>query len=184
MSDRNRNIVRAAAVALVVGLALAASALAQDAAQQRPGRAQESQPAEPQSIYFTAEGMSDLSIFFRAVKASGLTDTLKGPGPFTVFAPTDEAFARLPAGELEELFRPQNKERLRGILITHIYAARATGAEIVKLNDALTLRRNSLTVEAADGGVKVGGARVTRTDIAASNGVIHLVDTLLVPGGN
>ena len=141
------------------------------------------QPQEPDSLFFTAERMGNLSTFFKAVRQSGLTDTLKGGGPFTVFAPTDEAFDRLPPETLEELFKPQNKERLRELLLAHIFAAGATGAELSKLNDAVTLKRTPQTVDVTNG-LKIGGANVTQTDIMATNGVLHLIDAVLMPPGS
>jgi uncharacterized surface protein with fasciclin (FAS1) repeats len=180
MGDKTSNIKRLLAAALAT-LTLSVLAVAQSGAGRQPERAQE---PELDSLFFTVERTSDLSTFFKAVKASGLTDTLKGAGPFTVFAPTDEAFAKLPAETLEELFRPQNKERLRDILIAHIFAVGATSGEMSKLNGAVTLKRNALPVE-TNGGVRVGGAAVTQADIMATNGVLHLVDTVLMPpGGN
>jgi uncharacterized surface protein with fasciclin (FAS1) repeats len=180
MGDRNPTTMRILATTLAV-LLLSVSALTQSATPERP-QAEAGQP-ELESLYFTAERMENLSIFFRAVKTAGLTDTLKGPGPFTVFAPTDEAFAKLPAETLEELLLPQNKERLRDILISHIFPVGATSGEITKLNEAVTLKRKALPVEAGSG-IKVGGASVTRADIMATNGVLHLVDTVLMPQGD
>jgi transforming growth factor-beta-induced protein len=116
-----------------------------------------------------------------AVKAAGLVDTLKGPGPFTVFAPTDEAFAKLPPGTLETLLKPENKERLQRILANHVVAGQVMAKDVVKLHSAKTLGGGSLPIHAADGGVMVGNAHVTKTDIAATNGVIHVIDTVLLP---
>ena len=180
MGDRNPTTMRTLATTLAV-LLLSVSALAQSGTHARPQA--EAGPPELESLYFTAERIENLSIFFRAVKIAGLTDTLKGPGPFTVFAPTDEAFAKLPAETLEELLLPQNKERLRDILISHIFPVGATSGEITKLNEAVTLKRRALPVEAG-GGIKVGGASVTRADIMATNGVLHLLDTVLMPQGD
>ena len=116
-----------------------------------------------------------------AVKAAGLVDALKGPGPFTVFAPTDEGFAKLPPGTLENLLKPENKDELRKILLYHVVAGRVTANDVVKLNSAKTLEGSSLPVHANNSGVMVGNAHVTKTDIAASNGVIHVIDTVLLP---
>jgi uncharacterized surface protein with fasciclin (FAS1) repeats len=116
-----------------------------------------------------------------AVKAAGLVDTLKGPGPFTVFAPTDEAFAKLPPGTVENLLKPENKERLQRILTYHVVAGQVTAKDVVKLDSAKTLEGGSLTIHAGEGGVMVGNAHVTKTDIAASNGVIHVIDQVLLP---
>ena len=116
-----------------------------------------------------------------AVKAAGLVDTLKGPGPFTVFAPTDEAFAKLPPGTLETLLKPENTSKLQGILAYHVVAGKVTSQDVVKLNSARTLEGRSIVIKTMDGGVMVNSARVTQTDIAASNGVIHVIDTVLLP---
>lgn len=116
-----------------------------------------------------------------AVKAAGLVDALKGPGPFTVFAPTDEAFARLPAGTLENLLKPENKEQLKKILMYHVVAGEVMAKDIVKLHAAKTLEGGILAIHSGNGGVTVDKARVTKTDIAASNGVIHVIDTVLLP---
>src|SRR5579883_2507444 len=116
-----------------------------------------------------------------AVKAAGLVDALKGPGPFTVFAPTDEAFAKLPPGTVENLLKPENKAELRKILTYHVVAGRVTASDVVKLDSAKTLEGGSLTIHKGNGGVMVNGAHVTKTDIAASNGVIHVIDAVLLP---
>lgn len=116
-----------------------------------------------------------------AVKAAGLVDALKGPGPFTVFAPTDEAFAKLPAGTLQNLLKPENKEQLKKILTYHVVAGEVMAKDVVKLHSAKTLEGSNLAIKAGDGGVMIDGARVIKTDIKASNGLIHVIDTVLVP---
>ena len=116
-----------------------------------------------------------------ALKASGLVDALKGPGPFTVFAPTDEAFAKLPSGKVENLLKPENKDELRRILTYHVVTGRVTAKDVVKLDSAKTLEGGSVTIQAGDSGVMVNNAHVTKTDIPASNGVIHVIDTVLLP---
>ena len=116
-----------------------------------------------------------------ALKAAGLVDALKGSGPFTVFAPTDEAFAKLPSGTLENLLKPENKQQLQKILTYHVVAGRVTAEEVVKLDSATTLEGGSISIHAENGGVMVNNAHVTRADIAASNGVIHVIDTVLLP---
>jgi uncharacterized surface protein with fasciclin (FAS1) repeats len=116
-----------------------------------------------------------------AVKAAGLVDSLKGPGPFTIFAPTDEAFAKLPPGTLDHLLKPENKDQLRKILTYHVVAGRVRAKDVIKLESAKTLEGGSLAIHAGDGGVMVDKAHVTRTDIPASNGVIHVVDAVLLP---
>ena len=116
-----------------------------------------------------------------AVKAAGLADTLKGPGPFTVFAPTDEAFAKLPPGTLESLLKPENKQKLQRILTYHVVAGHVTANDVVKLGSAETVAGGSLIIKTAGGGVMVDNAHVIKTDIVASNGVIHVIDTVLLP---
>jgi uncharacterized surface protein with fasciclin (FAS1) repeats len=116
-----------------------------------------------------------------AVKAAGLVDTLKGPGPFTVFAPTDEAFANLPPGTLESLLMPENKAKLQKILAYHVVAGHVMASEVVKLDSAKTVEGGILAIKTAGSGVVVNNARVIKTDIVASNGVIHVIDTVLIP---
>ncbi len=116
-----------------------------------------------------------------AVKAAGLVDTLKGAGPFTVFAPTDAAFAKLPAGTLESLLKPENKAKLQSILTYHVVAGKVMAAEVVKLKSAKTVEGESITIKTTNGGVMVDKANVTKTDIETSNGVIHVIDTVMLP---
>ncbi len=108
-------------------------------------------------------------------------DTLKGPGPFTVFAPTDEAFAKLPPGTLEDLLKPENKARLQGILTYHVVAGKVMAQDVVKLHSAKTVEGSLITIEAMNGNVMVNNARVIKTDVMASNGVIHVIDAVILP---
>jgi len=116
-----------------------------------------------------------------AVKAAGLVETLKGPGPFTVFAPTDAAFAKLPPGTLDMLLKPENKAKLQEILKYHVLAGRYPAAAVMKLTSAPTVEGQSVTIKVVDGGVMVDGARVVKTDIRASNGIIHAIDSVILP---
>jgi len=116
-----------------------------------------------------------------AVKAAGLVETLKGPGPFTVFAPTDQAFANLPPGTLDSLLKPENKAKLQGILTYHVVAGKVMAADVQKMKMAKTVQGQSITIKMANGGVMVDNARVTMTDVAASNGVIHVIDAVILP---
>lgn len=116
-----------------------------------------------------------------AVKAAGLVDTLKGPGPFTVFAPTDEAFAKLPAGTLESLLMPENKAKLQSILTYHVVPGKVMGQDAMKLSSAKTVAGQSITIKSVNGGVTVDDAHVTKADISASNGVIHVIDSVILP---
>lgn len=116
-----------------------------------------------------------------AVKAAGLVDTLKGPGPFTVFAPTDAAFAKLPAGTLESLLKPENKAKLQSILTYHVVSGKVMASDVVKLTSAKTVEGQTVAIKTSNNAVMVNNATVTKTDIATSNGVIHVIDTVLLP---
>jgi uncharacterized surface protein with fasciclin (FAS1) repeats len=116
-----------------------------------------------------------------AVKAAGLVDTLKGPGPFTVFAPTDEAFAKLPAGTLDSLLKPENKAKLQSILTYHVIAGKVMAADVVKLTSAKTVEGQNVSIKTMNGGVMVDNAHVIKTDIVTSNGVIHVIDSVILP---
>ena len=116
-----------------------------------------------------------------AVQAAGLVDALKGQGPLTVFAPTDEAFAKLPAGTVENLLKPENKDKLTAVLTYHVVPGRVTADQVVNLNSAKTINGRSLQISSMDGKVMVDNARVTSTDIMASNGVIHVLDSVVIP---
>jgi uncharacterized surface protein with fasciclin (FAS1) repeats len=116
-----------------------------------------------------------------AVKAAGLVDTLKGPGPFTVFAPTDEAFAKLPAGTLDNLLKPENKEQLQKVLTYHVVPGKVTAADVVKLDSAKTVEGGTIAIHTSGGAVMLNNAKVVKADVMASNGVIHVIDTVLLP---
>ena len=110
-------------------------------------------------------------------------DTLKGSGPFTVFAPTDEAFAKLPKGTVEELLKPENKDKLKAILTYHVVSGKVMAADVVKLDGkkVKTVQGSPVAIKVDGGTVMVGKATVTKTDIPTSNGVIHVIDTVLLP---
>ena len=116
-----------------------------------------------------------------AVKAADMVDVLKGAGPFTVFAPTDEAFAKLPAGTVETLLMPENKAKLQSILKYHVVSGKVMAKDAMKLNSANTVEGSSVSIKTMNGGVMVNDAHVTKADIKASNGVIHAIDTVLMP---
>jgi uncharacterized surface protein with fasciclin (FAS1) repeats len=118
-----------------------------------------------------------------AVKAADLVDTLKGDGPFTVFALTDEAFAKLPTGTVEELLKPENKDKLKAILTYHVVSGKVMAAAVVTLDgkNVKTVQGSPVAIKVDGGTVMVGKARVTKTDIQTSNGVIHVIDTVLLP---
>lgn len=116
-----------------------------------------------------------------AVKAAGLVDTLKGEGPFTVFAPTDDAFAKLPEGTVESLLMPENKDKLVAVLTYHVVAGKVMAADVVKLDKATTVQGQDIMIKTMNGKVMVDNANVVATDVKASNGVIHVIDQVLLP---
>jgi uncharacterized surface protein with fasciclin (FAS1) repeats len=116
-----------------------------------------------------------------ALQTAGLVDTLAGPGPFTVFAPTDDAFAKLPPGTVESLLRPENRDQLRAILTYHVVPGRVAASEVVKLTSARTVQGSDVAIRVTDGKVTIDGATVMVPDISASNGVIHVIDTVILP---
>jgi uncharacterized surface protein with fasciclin (FAS1) repeats len=136
--------------------------------------------AKDQNIVEIAAGNPDFSTLVAAVKAAGLVDTLSGTGPFTVFAPTNAAFAKLPAGTVENLLKPENKDQLTAILTYHVVAGEVMAADVVKLSSANTVNGKAVTINTSNG-VKINDATVTATDIDASNGVIHVIDTVILP---
>jgi len=180
-------------IAVTAGAALAALALAAcgssstTAATSAPAAATTpaasspaaSTPAAAGTIVDVAAANPDFSTLVAAVKAAGLADTLSGPGPFTVFAPTDEAFKALPAGLLDKLLKPENKAVLAKILTYHVLASKVMAAD-VKDGKVATVEGSTITIDTMSG-VKINDAKVTATDIGASNGVIHVIDKVLVP---
>jgi uncharacterized surface protein with fasciclin (FAS1) repeats len=143
-----------------------------------PARAQ-----QKKDIVDTAVAAGSFSMLAKALTAADLVGTLKGPGPFTVFAPTDEAFAKLPAGTLESLLKPENKDKLRRILTYHVVAGEVRAADVVKLQSAKAVSGDTIAVNVSGGKVRVNDANVTKTDIEASNGVIHVIDSVILPKG-
>jgi uncharacterized surface protein with fasciclin (FAS1) repeats len=132
------------------------------------------------NIVETAVNAGSFRTLAAALEAAGLVDTLKGQGPFTVFAPTDEAFAKLPSGTVESLLKPENKDQLKAILTYHVVPGSVKAADVVKLKTAKTVLGQSLAIDTTDG-VKVNGAKVIKADIVCSNGVIHVIDAVLLP---
>jgi uncharacterized surface protein with fasciclin (FAS1) repeats len=161
-----KTMLRLTSVALVAMLATA------------PARAQQTK-----NIVDTAVTAGSFTTLTKALTAADLVGTLKGPGPFTVFAPTDEAFAKLPAGALESLLKPENKDKLRRILTYHVMAGEVRAADVMKLQSAKAVSGDTITIKITDGKVHVDDANVAKTDIQASNGVIHVIDTVILPKG-
>jgi uncharacterized surface protein with fasciclin (FAS1) repeats len=137
---------------------------------------------EAKDIVDTAVGAGQFKTLAAALGAAGLVDTLKGSGPFTVFAPTDAAFAKLPAGTVEELLKPENKAKLTAILTYHVVAGEAMAKDVVGMSSAKTVNGADVKIEVKDGKVFLNGTtEVVKTDVDASNGVIHVIDTVLMP---
>ena len=132
------------------------------------------------NIVETAINAGSFKTLVSAVTAAGLAETLQGAGPFTVFAPTDDAFAKIPAETLTDLLKPENKEKLVGILTYHVVSGKVMAADAAKLTTAKTVNGQELKIDATDG-VKINDATVATADVEASNGVIHIIDTVLMP---
>ena len=141
-----------------------------------------SETAPAKDIVDTAVAAGSFKTLAAALQAAGLVETLKGAGPFTVFAPTDEAFAKLPAGTVEGLLKPEAKDKLAGILTYHVVAGNVKAADVVKLSSAKTVNGKEVTIAVKDGKVILNGnVEVVKTDIAATNGTIHVIDGVLLP---
>jgi uncharacterized surface protein with fasciclin (FAS1) repeats len=135
-----------------------------------------------EDIVDTAVAAGSFTTLAAALDAAGLVDTLKGPGPFTVFAPTDAAFDALPAGTVEDLLKPENRERLREVLTYHVVADRVPAADVVELDEATTVEGSTISIDVRNSEVFLNDTvKVTATDIEASNGIIHVIDAVLLP---
>ncbi len=170
LATRIATLVRAGTAAIYASVALA-------------GHHGGGKEAMQKDIVDTAVGAGTFNTLAAALEAAGLVDTLKGEGPFTVFAPTDEAFAALPAGTVESLLKPENKDQLIAVLTYHVVAGKVEAAQVVELDMAETVNGSSVTISTSEAGVTVDGANVIATDIAASNGVIHVIDAVILPKG-
>ena len=137
--------------------------------------------ASQKDIVDTAVDAGSFNTLAAALEAGGLVETLKGAGPYTVFAPTDEAFAKLPEGTVENLLKPENKDQLVAVLTYHVVSGEVTAEEVVTLTEAETVNGQSVDIAVVDGTVDVNNAKVIQADVMASNGVIHVIDTVLLP---
>jgi len=155
-------------------LGLLVSQIGCDGKEKKPSTAQK-------DVVDTAVAAGDFGTLVTAIKAADLVETLKGEGPFTVFAPTDEAFAKLPSGTVENLLKPENKQKLSSILTYHVVPGKVMASDVVNLSHAKTVNGQSLMIKTSDGVVTVNNAKVIKTDIDCSNGVIHVIDTVLLP---
>ena len=140
-----------------------------------------SKSEKPKDIVDTAVSAGNFKTLAAALKAADLIPTLKGKGPFTVFAPTDKAFGKLPKGTVEELLKPENKDKLTAILTYHVVPGRVMAADVVKLSKAKTVQGSEAEISIKEGKVYVDNALVTATDIKAGNGVIHVIDSVILP---
>jgi uncharacterized surface protein with fasciclin (FAS1) repeats len=166
MKSRVTGIASAAAIVLaVVGLAIGSNFAR----------------ATNQDIVDTAVGAGQFKTLAAALGAAGLVETLKGPGPYTVFAPTDEAFAKLPVGTVENLLKPENKAKLTAILTYHVVPGAVKAEQVTKLDEAKTVNGAMVKVSTEDGKVMINHATVVKADIEASNGVIHVIDKVILP---
>ena len=167
-------------LSLLTASLLALSAPPTTAAPAKPAPAA-TKAAATSSIVDTAVAAGNFKTLVAAVQAAGLVDTLNGPGPFTVFAPTDEAFAKLPAGTLETLLKPENKAKLAAILTYHVVPGSVKASDVVTLKHAGTVNGQRVDIKVNGGKVMIDGANVVATDIACSNGVIHVIDSVILP---
>ncbi|MDB4793039.1 fasciclin domain-containing protein [bacterium] len=137
--------------------------------------------AGEKDIVDTAVSAGSFKTLVAAVKAAGLVETLKGDGPFTVFAPTDDAFAKLPEDVLADLLKPENKDKLISILTYHVVPGAVYAKDALKAKSASTVQGGKLKIKKTENGAMVNKAKIVKTDIKASNGVIHVIDTVLIP---
>ncbi len=179
MSRSNSTRLRPLVLALALGVAapLSFSAAASSTA---PAAGQARAQAD---IVDTAVAAGQFKTLAAALQAAGLVETLKGAGPFTVFAPTDAAFAALPAGTVENLLKPENKQKLIEVLTYHVVPGRYPAARVASLDEAATVNGDSLDIATSGNAVTVEGARVVTADVNATNGVIHVIDKVLIPEG-
>jgi uncharacterized surface protein with fasciclin (FAS1) repeats len=173
-----------------LGVAIAASACAGEGAQQPPATADSAAadgaaaPAESESTLLqVAAAAGNFRTLAAAIQAAGLEETLSGPGPFTVFAPTDDAFAKLPPGTVDDLLKPENKAKLASVLAYHVVPGKLSAKEVVRSPTLKTVQGQSLAVKADGADVSIDNAKVVQADIMASNGVIHVIDTVVLPKG-
>lgn len=178
MSRFDLSFARSAAALLLTALVAACGESTQKPAESSPTSGAMTATAD---IVDTASQAGQFKTLLAAVKAAGLESTLRGAGPFTVFAPTDDAFAKLPAGTVDSLLKPENKGKLEAILKHHVVAGKVPSTEAVKLTSAKDVAGKELKLDASSGSLKVGGASVVKADVAASNGVIHVVDAVILP---
>lgn len=176
-----KQLAKTSLIAGIVALGSFGAGLSQAAHHEddKGGKMQETKAAS--TIVDIAAGNESFSTLVTAVKAAGLAETLSGNGPFTVFAPTNDAFAKLPEGTVESLLKPENVDKLRAILTYHVVPGKVMASDVVGLDSAKTVQGQSVSIAAGNDGVAIDDANVIKTDIEASNGVIHVIDTVILP---
>ena len=168
----NRKSVVATVVAVVSAFSLSTLAVAGDC---------DGWKSKKMDVVETAANAGTFGTLLAAAEAAGLVDALKGEGPITVFAPTDDAFANLPEGTVEMLLKPENKDKLAAILTYHVAPGKLPAAQVVELNRVATLNGQKPAITLSDGGVRIDNAQIVKTDISASNGIIHVIDAVILP---
>lgn len=172
-------------VALIAVVSFSVVASAQNCKSQShvsaPATQEVAQKTEMKDIVDTAAGAEAFKTLVAAVKAADLVDVLKSEGPFTVFAPTNEAFAKLPEGTVESLLQPENREKLIAILKYHVVAGKVMSGDVVKLDSAKTVQGQEVAIQVEDGTVMINNAKVVKVDVECTNGVIHVIDTVILP---
>lgn len=169
--------------ALALTVALATSAFAGGTCGMKDANYDKAKAKAKGDIVDIAASSKDFSTLVAAVKAAGLVETLKGDGPFTVFAPTNEAFAKLPEGTVESLLKPENRDKLIAVLTYHVVPGKVMAKDVVSLSEAKTVQGTKVEITVKDDKVMINKSQVTKTDINATNGVIHVIDTVLLPSG-
>jgi transforming growth factor-beta-induced protein len=172
---------------MVLLTVLSAAACGGGAAQEPPATPDSAPEATPAAssanILETAKAAGSFTTLAAAIQAAGLEETLAGPGPFTVFAPTDDAFAKLPAGTVDNLLKPENKAKLVAVLTYHVVPGNLPAKDVVAATKLKTVQGQELTIKVDGANVTVDGAKVLKTDVVASNGVIHVIDSVVLPPG-
>ena len=166
-------------VCLALGLMLSGNALAQETATQTRETQTANKPSK--DIVDTAVAAGKFQTLVKAINAADLTKTLKGKGPFTVFAPSDAAFKKIPADQLEEILKPENRSKLQSLLKFHVVPGRLTAAQVMKLQKSKTALGQEISFKAQGETVMVNGAKIIKTDIECGNGVIHVIDSVIMP---
>lgn len=177
----NSSRVKALSFSLVIALTLSTLVVTSCSKMGMGEKSDRMTASERMDIVDTAVSAGSFNTLAAALTEAGLVDTLKGPGPFTVFAPTDEAFSKLPAGTLDNLLKPENRDKLVSILTYHVVSGEVTSDQVVEMESATTINGKDISIKVRDGNVMVDNAKVVKADVMASNGVIHVIDEVILP---